>query len=206
MNYQIPGNTFGFKHGHASPSKGGRTRTYRSWELMRSRCQNPKSDQYPEYGAKGIHVCDSWQDFLVFLADMGESPPDCTLDRYPNKAGNYEPGNCRWATAKEQARNRRDNVLLTHGGRTQSAAAWCEELGLDYPSIVARVSAGWDADRALMTPTKVCAGWSDDALNVLRQHYRQPKGIDTCCQLLPDRTRMSIRKAAIKHGIAPRAA
>jgi len=75
---------------------------------MIQRCENPKSPNYPRYGARGTTVCERWHDFRLFLEDMGEcDDPNLNLDRFPNNAGNYEPGNCRWATRVEQARNRR---------------------------------------------------------------------------------------------------
>ena len=73
---------------------------------MRTRCENPNATRYADYGGRGITVCDRWHDFAGFLADMGEQPPGLTLDRKDND-GNYEPGNCRWATRAEQNRNQR---------------------------------------------------------------------------------------------------
>ena len=90
------------KHGHAS--NGRRSRTYRSWDSMNDRCNNPKRKYY---GARGIKVCDRWRhSFQNFLVDMGERPEGKTLDRYPDNNGNYEPDNCRWATASQQNSNR----------------------------------------------------------------------------------------------------
>lgn len=100
-------------HGHAAERT--MSRTYRSWMSMRDRCTNPNYKRWEDYGGRGIKVCERWLDsFEAFLADMGERPPGKTLDRYPDVNGDYEPGNCRWATLKEQRANRRDS-------RTQSS-------------------------------------------------------------------------------------
>jgi hypothetical protein len=74
---------------------------------MRARCTQQKLVCYKDYGGRGIKVCDRWNDFASFLTDMGPRPPGTSLDRFPNNDGNYEPGNCRWATRKEQRANRR---------------------------------------------------------------------------------------------------
>lgn len=94
-----------------------RTPTYNTWIKIRDRCQNNKNAKYPDYGGRGIQVCDRWQSFENFLADMGIKPGrEFSIDRYPNNDGNYEPGNCRWATAKEQSNNRRVARKPTHKG------------------------------------------------------------------------------------------
>ncbi len=98
------------RHGHNSGSAP--SSTYESWRAMLWRCRNP-AETY--HGAMGVAVCDRWQSFLGFLADMRERPPGTTLDRFPDPDGNYEPGNCRWATSTEQNRNRRSTSTCALG-------------------------------------------------------------------------------------------
>lgn len=127
---------------------------YAIWRNMRDRCQNPNHQDFYLYGGRGIRVCDRWQKFENFFADMGHRPKGKTLDR---KNGNkdYSSENCRWATPKQQARNTRRNRLLTFQGKTQCVADWTEECGYPVGLIVNRLGDGWSVERALTTPCRV---------------------------------------------------
>jgi hypothetical protein len=98
------GATRGLTHGHAREK--AKTPTYYSWRAMFARCTNPNHKKYDNYGGRGIKICDRWKEFTNFLNDLGERPPGTTLDRIDSN-GNYEPGNCRWATQEQQVANRR---------------------------------------------------------------------------------------------------
>lgn len=100
------GNKLQLRHGHAG--RGKPTPTFNSWANMVQRCTNPKASYYEYYGGRGIKVCERWKIFANFLADMGERPDGKTLDRFPNKNGYYEQGNCRWATNSQQRLNSRN--------------------------------------------------------------------------------------------------
>lgn len=124
-------------HGH---SRGYTvSQTYTSWAGMFARCHNPKSIYFHRYGGRGISVCERWNSFEAFLEDMGERPVNTSLDRFPNKDGNYEPGNCRWATHREQMNNTSRNRILVVSGVSKSIAQWAVYLSLSAPAIRSRV-------------------------------------------------------------------
>ncbi len=129
-----------------------RTSTYTVWRSMLARCTNPKAKDVPRYGGRGITVSDEGRSVDNLLADMGEKPAGMTLDRKDGARG-YEPSNCRWATHKEQARNRRTNVHVTHQGVTATVAEWAERTGLERKTLEHRLRAGWESSRALTTPS-----------------------------------------------------
>ena len=141
------------KHGH---SIGGRvSRTYVSWQRMLSRCSNPDDPKWPRYGGRGVVVCERWNSFDKFLADMDERPIGTTLDRYPDQDGNYEPGNCRWATDAEQQNNRGDNRRITVDGMTHTLGEWAYFSGKKSSTIRARIDRlGWTPKRALLDPVR----------------------------------------------------
>ncbi len=125
---------------------------YRTWGRMRSRCNNPRTLDWPLYGGRGIAVCARWDSFANFLDDMGERPAGHSIDRIDGD-GNYEPDNCRWATAKEQARNwKTRNRRLTFGGETLLLVEWAERIGLTRESLRDRIGSGWPLAKALTTP------------------------------------------------------
>ncbi len=128
------------KHGHAR--KGQNTRTYRAWADMIRRCNVDVN-----YAGRGISVCERWLKFEAFLADMGECPRRLTIERVDND-GDYEPGNCRWATALEQAKNKRTSVK--HKGITLTDAA--RRMGLSPAAISKRIRRGWPLADAMTTP------------------------------------------------------
>lgn len=126
---------------------------YGPWREMKKRCTNPKAKHYDKYGGRGIKVCDEWMhSFAAFFAYMGPRPsPDHSVDRIDND-GNYEPGNCRWATRFEQQANTRMTRLVTIDGKTLSFCGWAREKGLSYGLIRQRESKGWTLYDAIMTP------------------------------------------------------
>jgi hypothetical protein len=130
------------------------TRLYRLWLRMRARCQNPAHKDYAYYGGRGISVCPAWSDFATFhaWAFANGYRDDLTIDRVDND-GNYEPGNCRWATRLQQARNSRNNRLITFRGKTMTAAEWEDRVEIRSATIRARLDRfGWTVARALTTP------------------------------------------------------
>lgn len=142
-------------------SKIGRRRThgqrqspeYNCWAAMKGRCCNPNNDAYPDYGGRGVLVCDRWLiSFENFLLDMGPRPSNRhSLDRFPDPFGNYEPGNCRWATQKQQNRNKRVHRILEFNGQRKMLAEWADTIGIS-PSALENRLKRWSLDRALGTP------------------------------------------------------
>ena len=130
------------------------TATYEIWAGMIKRCENARSKAFPNYGGRGIKVCRRWRSsFEAFLEDMGPRP-SCrhSIDRIDGD-GDYELGNCRWATAKQQARNLRTNRLLTCQGQSKTLAEWAEERRIHRTTITRRIDFyGWSEEQAILTP------------------------------------------------------
>jgi hypothetical protein len=133
------------------------TLTYARWKSMIGRCTRKNSADWPNYGGRGITVCDGWlHSFENFLADMGECPSKkYTLERNDSN-GNYEPSNCRWATKLEQARNTSRNRTLTFQGKTLCISEWAEITGLPYTTIIARLNRGKTDAEALAGGASIC--------------------------------------------------
>lgn len=132
------------------------TAEHRVWKKMLARCSNQNENNYERYGARGVQVCERWRRFENFIADMGQRPSDKhQLDRFPNKTGNYEPGNCRWVTATVNARNKNNNVILTYNGESRCLAEWAEIMGMSTLVLWMRINRlGWPTDKALTTPVR----------------------------------------------------
>lgn len=127
------------------------TTEYSIWCGMMSRCENQNHWAYKYYGALGVRIAPEFRRFEGFYAYMGARPEGKSLDRYPSRDGNYEPGNVRWATRGEQRRNRDDTVCLTYGGRTQCVEDWGLEIGLSPAALRTRLKK-MTIEAALTTP------------------------------------------------------
>ena len=143
-----PGN---LSHGYAKTND--RT-LYSRWAGMIARCYNPKHQAYPNYGGRGITVCKEWWEFANWLRDMGTPSPGDTLERVDNSKG-YYPKNVRWKTSLDQGRNKRNNRMVNWNGVQMPLSQACEQAGMDYDVVSARINAlKWDDHRALTQPIR----------------------------------------------------
>jgi hypothetical protein len=127
------------------------TRAYRSWVAMMARCYDRTHKGYHSYGGRGITACDRWLNVEAFIADMGPRPCGTSIERVDNSKG-YQPDNCKWATPKQQGRNRRSNRMLTANGLTLCVADWADRVGLSKQQIADRLRLGWSDAAAVTTP------------------------------------------------------
>lgn len=132
------------KHGMAGSS------IYNIWRSMKERCNNPNQKFYSYYGGRGISVCDRWNTFENFYADMGDRPPGMTIDRINGNLG-YSPENCRWATRAEQQANLRVNRRIEYNGLNLTLSQWSRVIGVHRNTITERLNAGWDIEKVLST-------------------------------------------------------
>lgn len=123
---------------------------YHVWRAMRDRCKNPNNRQWNDYGGRGIKICERWDDFKTFVSDMGERPPNHSLDRVDND-GDYTPENCRWASRKTQQRNRRNAVFVEVEGRRYRAVELAERAGIKTDTIIERAKRGLPLEKVLST-------------------------------------------------------
>ena len=143
-----------------SKTHGGRNeRLYSIWTNMKQRCMSEKNKSYSDYGARGVTICDEWIESYSLFRDWAisngydERLPfyECSLDRI-DVDGPYSPDNCRWANAKEQARNRRNTITFSYGDETLSLSEWAERTGIKYHTLFARIyKLGWDFEKAINT-------------------------------------------------------
>ena len=165
-------------------SKLAYQRTRKTWQNAIRRCYDRNADQYPYYGGRGIAVCERWRNsFEHFLADMGHRPAGLTLDRM-DPDGNYEPGNCRWATRREQSRNRRSTIWVRHEGDDLTLKEYATALALPYKRLHKRVSAG-------MAPKAA-------ASQLLRE---AEQGMASRVNVTVDGARMTLRECARRYSV-----
>lgn len=130
------------------------TRLYEIWHGLKQRCNNPNSKDAHNYGARGIKVCDEWNNSFECFRDWAKSngyQDNLTLDRI-DVNGPYSPDNCRWSTIKEQSRNTRSNHMLEFNGQKKTIAEWSEITGIEYFTLANRIYMGWPVQRALTQP------------------------------------------------------
>jgi hypothetical protein len=141
-------------HGLASKSKKEGGKIYYTWQAMKRRCQNPNDKRYKDYGGRGIKVCAEWQLFAQFRADMGDPPTDShTIERIDYNL-DYCNSNCRWATPKEQANNKRSNRFISVNGVSKTLQQWADETRIKRETIARRINSGWEPERAINTPAR----------------------------------------------------
>lgn len=137
-------------HGLYHDQNRRRSKLNRVWCTMKERCQNPNSKSFKDYGGRGITICDEWQKYQPFFvwAMLHGYQEGLQIERM-NNDGNYEPDNCRWATKKEQGKNKRNNITISFNGKTQILREWADELQVDRRLLEARVKRGWPPERIL---------------------------------------------------------
>lgn len=133
-----------------------KSKLHRVWGNMKDRCENKNCKSFPNYGGRGISVCDEWHNFQNFYdwAVLAGYADGLSLDRIDVNGG-YCPDNCRWATSKTQANNQRNNHKIEYEGNTHTISEWAELYGIPKHTLYARIRMGWDIERALLQPVQI---------------------------------------------------
>jgi len=152
----ISGRNSATTHGLSKNVNGTKTRLFRIWMGMKTRCYNQKVKEYPRYGGKGVIICKEWLDYKNFhdWSFLNGYQDHLTIERI-EVSGNYEPNNCRWATMKEQANNRTTSHYLTYNNKTNTMAAFSEEYNIGLQTLFRRLKSGWSVEKALTHPVKI---------------------------------------------------
>lgn len=158
MHQWLIGNKHNFKHGHSGIYNSGYhppTPEYNTWARIISRCFDKNNPSYERYGGRGITVFPLWKrSFTEFLNYIGPRPgTGYSIDRI-NNDGNYEPGNVKWSTQKEQCRNKKGTRNITYNGKIQCITAWAEEVGIGSETLRRRLQKGWTIERAIEQPLR----------------------------------------------------
>jgi hypothetical protein len=175
---------------------------YKAWANMKERCLNPKFIGWEEYGGRGIKVCERWiNSFVDFLSDMGPRPSNKhSVDR-KDPDGDYEPNNCRWATDKEQANNKRNNHYVEYQGERFTLTQLTEKLGKDFKLVHHRLRRGWSLEDALQKPSEKLYEYQGESLTMAQ--WARRKGIKRRTLNVRIERGMSISEA-IERGIRDR--
>lgn len=169
-------------------TKQHRSGEYNAWRHALSRCRNPNTHQFKDYGGRGIKVCERWLVFANFLADMGPKPtPKHTIDRI-NNDGNYEPGNCRWATRKENNNNTRRSRRIEFNGERLTLQAWAERVGITAGTMHTRLKT-WPLDKALTVGPQE------------QNQYRAKLTIEQIREIKAMKGKVNYRATAKKYGV-----
>lgn len=161
-----------------------KTRVWGVWWQMIQRCRNPNVKAYPRYGGRGIKVCQRWQDFENFFADMGHPPLGLSLERKEND-GDYEPTNCTWAMPLEQVENRRNTLMIEWCGLRKSASAWDKMLGYSKGTTRARLQKGWPLEHIMLPSAVVAMDEAACSCPCRQRPYRAGEGLCVECGLPP---------------------
>lgn len=131
-----------------------KTKGYKTWQEMKTRCLKPSHHSFHNYGGRGITICSEWMSFEKFISDMGQPRLGQQIDRIDNNKG-YFKENCRWASPKQNARNRRSSRNILYQGQTKTLAEWAESKGMKLGTLWARLDKGMDMESAMTTPIRI---------------------------------------------------